>query len=195
MCVCVCVCMCMCLACAENVCLLPFAGMRHEPQPIMLLNMTQGHSLPTWPARAAVQLLDSTPYALKPTISHNFFDGAKQLPSFGAFWLQGIHLIKHAAWRALERGAQFVLLGSAPDPKVQAWPPCLPSSSYKMLLSHCRGLNLCSLDQPQTPKCRHGPPASPPLFQAMVMSRCCGAPKRSDQQQAQLASCSLLEPS
>lgn len=32
---------------------------------------------------------------------------------------KGIHLIKHAAWRALERGAQFVLLGSAPDPKVQ----------------------------------------------------------------------------
>lgn len=35
---------------------------------------------------------------------------------------KGIHLIKHAAWRALERGAQFVLLGSAPDPKVQARP-------------------------------------------------------------------------
>ena len=33
--------------------------------------------------------------------------------------MQGIHLIKHAAWRTLERGAQFVLLGSAPDPKVQ----------------------------------------------------------------------------
>jgi hypothetical protein len=33
---------------------------------------------------------------------------------------KGIHLIKHAAWRALERGGQFVLLGSAPDPKVQA---------------------------------------------------------------------------
>jgi starch synthase len=33
---------------------------------------------------------------------------------------KGIHLIKHAAWRAMERGAQFVLLGSAPDPKVQA---------------------------------------------------------------------------
>jgi starch synthase len=32
---------------------------------------------------------------------------------------KGIHLIKHAAWRALERGAQFVLLGSAPDPRVQ----------------------------------------------------------------------------
>ena len=33
---------------------------------------------------------------------------------------KGIHLIKHAAWRARDRGAQFVLLGSAPDPKVQA---------------------------------------------------------------------------
>jgi starch synthase len=33
---------------------------------------------------------------------------------------KGIHLIKHAAWRAMERGAQFVLLGSAPDSKVQA---------------------------------------------------------------------------
>ena len=33
---------------------------------------------------------------------------------------KGIHLIKHAAWRSLERGAQFVLLGSAPDPRVQA---------------------------------------------------------------------------
>lgn len=32
---------------------------------------------------------------------------------------KGIHLIKHAAWRTLERGGQFVLLGSAPDPKVQ----------------------------------------------------------------------------
>ena len=33
---------------------------------------------------------------------------------------KGIHLIKHAAWRTLERGGQFVLLGSAPDPKVQS---------------------------------------------------------------------------
>ena len=35
---------------------------------------------------------------------------------------KGIHLIKHAAWRTLERGGQFVLLGSAPDPRVQARP-------------------------------------------------------------------------
>lgn len=47
---------------------------------------------------------------------------------------KGIHLIKHAAWRTLERGGQFVLLGSAPDPRVQvcaclpAFPPaCLPA--------------------------------------------------------------------
>ena len=33
---------------------------------------------------------------------------------------KGVHLIEHAVWRALDRGAQFVLLGSAPDPKVQA---------------------------------------------------------------------------
>lgn len=31
----------------------------------------------------------------------------------------GLHLIKHAAHRTLERGGQFVLLGSAPDPKIQ----------------------------------------------------------------------------
>ena len=32
---------------------------------------------------------------------------------------KGIHLIKHACWRALERGGQFVLLGSSPDGNVQ----------------------------------------------------------------------------
>lgn len=32
---------------------------------------------------------------------------------------KGVHLIKHAAWRALDRGGIFVLLGSAPDPKIQ----------------------------------------------------------------------------
>lgn len=42
------------------------------------------------------------------------------LPSVNpAAALQGIHLIKHAAWRTLERGGQFVLLGSAPDARVQ----------------------------------------------------------------------------
>ncbi|EFJ40335.1 hypothetical protein VOLCADRAFT_99865 [Volvox carteri f. nagariensis] len=33
---------------------------------------------------------------------------------------KGVPLIKHAAFRAVDRGGQFVLLGSAPDPKVQA---------------------------------------------------------------------------
>lgn len=33
---------------------------------------------------------------------------------------KGIHLIEHGARTALGRGAQFVLLGSAPDPRVQA---------------------------------------------------------------------------
>ena len=33
---------------------------------------------------------------------------------------KGIHLIEHAVGKALSRGAQFVLLGSAPDPRVQA---------------------------------------------------------------------------
>eukprot|EP00890_Picochlorum_soloecismus_P001226 jgi/Picsp_1/2103/NSC_05568-R1_glycosyltransferase family 5 protein len=33
---------------------------------------------------------------------------------------KGTHLIAHACWRTLDRGGQFILLGSAPDPKVQA---------------------------------------------------------------------------
>ena len=37
---------------------------------------------------------------------------------------KGIHLIKHAAWRTLGRGGQFVLLGSAPDPRVQVGEGC-----------------------------------------------------------------------
>ena len=32
---------------------------------------------------------------------------------------KGVHLIKHCAYRTLDRGGQFVLLGSAPDPAVQ----------------------------------------------------------------------------
>ncbi|GAB4830860.1 Soluble starch synthase 3, chloroplastic/amyloplastic [Ancistrocladus abbreviatus] len=32
---------------------------------------------------------------------------------------KGIHLIKHAIWRTLERNGQVVLLGSAPDPRIQ----------------------------------------------------------------------------
>ena len=33
--------------------------------------------------------------------------------------------MKHTAWRTLDRGGQFVLLGSAPDPKVQVTPVVL----------------------------------------------------------------------
>ena len=33
---------------------------------------------------------------------------------------KGTHLIAHSAYRTIDRGGQFVLLGSAPDPKVQA---------------------------------------------------------------------------
>ncbi|KAJ7967695.1 starch synthase 3, chloroplastic/amyloplastic [Quillaja saponaria] len=32
---------------------------------------------------------------------------------------KGIHLIKHAIWKTLERNGQVVLLGSAPDPRIQ----------------------------------------------------------------------------
>lgn len=32
---------------------------------------------------------------------------------------KGINLIKHAIWRTLDRNGQFVLLGSAPDPRIQ----------------------------------------------------------------------------
>ncbi|WOL17782.1 starch synthase 3, chloroplastic/amyloplastic [Canna indica] len=32
---------------------------------------------------------------------------------------KGIHLIKHAVWRTLERNGQVILLGSAPDPRIQ----------------------------------------------------------------------------
>ncbi|KAF8090704.1 hypothetical protein N665_0469s0039 [Sinapis alba] len=32
---------------------------------------------------------------------------------------KGIHLIKHAIWRTLKRNGQVVLLGSAPDPRIQ----------------------------------------------------------------------------
>lgn len=42
----------------------------------------------------------------------------KQSPPHNLLWT-GIHLIKHAAYRTVERGAQFMLLGAAPDPKVQ----------------------------------------------------------------------------
>ena len=45
--------------------------------------------------------------------------GRARLWGLGSSIQKGIHLTRHAAWRTLERGAQFVLQGSAPDPKVQ----------------------------------------------------------------------------
>lgn len=42
---------------------------------------------------------------------------------------KGVPLIKHAAFRTVERGGQFVLLGSAPDPKVQVRQCARPQSS------------------------------------------------------------------
>ena len=32
---------------------------------------------------------------------------------------KGVHLIRHAIYRTLERGGQFVLLGSSPVPQIQ----------------------------------------------------------------------------
>ena len=46
---------------------------------------------------------------------------------------KGTHLIAHSAWRTLDRGGQFVLLGSAPDPKVQA--------EFNGLAQQCGGEN------------------------------------------------------
>lgn len=50
--------------------------------------------------------------------------------------LQGIHLIKHAAWRTLERGGQFVLLGSAPDGRVQVIPGVWVAARVQCSLEH-----------------------------------------------------------
>ena len=51
-------------------------------------------------------------------------DGAREAPLISVVSRltaqKGVNLIKHAAWRVLERGGVFVLLGSAPDPKIQA---------------------------------------------------------------------------
>ena len=34
--------------------------------------------------------------------------------------MAGTHLIAHSCYRTIDRGGQFVLLGSAPDPRIQA---------------------------------------------------------------------------
>lgn len=53
---------------------------------------------------------------------------------------KGMHLIKHAAHRTLERGGQFVLLGSAPDPKIQgdfnAWGSSIESDHCRCVFSY-----------------------------------------------------------
>lgn len=70
---------------------------------------------------------------------------------------KGIHLIKHAAWRTLERGAQFVLLGSAPDPRVQVCAPApartcrhLRASANSTAPSHLAlSITFCAASSPQ----------------------------------------------
>ena len=56
---------------------------------------------------------------------------------------KGTHLIKHAAWRTLERGAQFVLLGSAPDPRVQVRTPIVCVSANVFCAVGAPGLAPC----------------------------------------------------
>jgi glycogen synthase len=34
---------------------------------------------------------------------------------------KGVHLIRHSIYRTLERGGQFILLGSSPIPHIQVW--------------------------------------------------------------------------
>jgi starch synthase len=43
---------------------------------------------------------------------------------------KGVNLIKHTVYRTLDRGGQFVLLGSAPDPKLQV-------GAKRVVLSMC----------------------------------------------------------
>ncbi len=59
---------------------------------------------------------------------------------------QGINLIKHAAWRTLERGGQFVLLGSAPDARVQAEFEAL--KEQLQMAYHDRAALVFSYDEP-----------------------------------------------
>uniref|UniRef100_A0A6N2KX42 starch synthase n=1 Tax=Salix viminalis TaxID=40686 RepID=A0A6N2KX42_SALVM len=59
---------------------------------------------------------------------------------------KGIHLIKHAIWRALERNGQVVLLGSAPDPRIQNDFVNLANHLHS---SHCDRARLClTYDEP-----------------------------------------------
>ncbi|KAL9146664.1 hypothetical protein ABFS82_13G124900 [Erythranthe guttata] len=59
---------------------------------------------------------------------------------------KGIHLIKHAIWRTLERNGQVVLLGSAPDPRIQN---DFVSLANQLHSSHGHRANLClTYDEP-----------------------------------------------
>ncbi|MED6160549.1 Soluble starch synthase 3, chloroplastic/amyloplastic, partial [Stylosanthes scabra] len=59
---------------------------------------------------------------------------------------KGIHLIKHAIWRTLERGGQVVLLGSAPDPRIQN---DFQNLANQLHSSHSDQARLClSYDEP-----------------------------------------------
>jgi len=59
---------------------------------------------------------------------------------------KGIHLIKYAAQKTLERGGQFVLLGSAPDPKVQGEFNALKEQLTRQY--HDRAALIFSYDEP-----------------------------------------------
>ncbi|KAH7836913.1 hypothetical protein Vadar_007344 [Vaccinium darrowii] len=59
---------------------------------------------------------------------------------------KGIHLIKHAIWRTLDRNGQVVLLGSAPDPRIQN---DFVSLANQLHSSHADRARLClTYDEP-----------------------------------------------
>lgn len=59
---------------------------------------------------------------------------------------KGIHLIKHAVWRTLEQHGQLVLLGSAPDPRIQNE---FVDFANQLHSSHAGSVKLClTYDEP-----------------------------------------------
>ena len=102
-----------------------FAG---QPRSTFRTDSTVEHHLPEYcPAASACNLLSQSAWvqnAAKRALRQRMNLSDMDVPIIGVVTRlthqKGIHLIKHGAWRALERGAQFVLLGSAPDPAVQA---------------------------------------------------------------------------
>ena len=85
---------------------------------------------------------------------------------------KGIHLIKHAAWRTLERGGQFVLLGSAPDGRVQGEFNALRDQLTRQypdrcVLPFCWALpRLCGRAQPRLAS------RAPPGCHALALATC-----------------------